>query len=306
MIVCASRRTDIPAFHSEWVMNRLRAGYALVRNPVCRDVVNRVDLGPRNVDMLVFMTKDPRPMIEHLDEITRMGIRFCFQVTINPYGRDIEPGISDKAEITEAFRTISEMIGRDRVVWRYDPVILNSKYDVGYHKRKFRTLCNELDGYTDRCTFGFVDIHRKLAGLAENGTIRETSPAEMHEIGRAFAETATSAGMKLNHCCADEDLSIYGITSDGCLGREMMSSLSVPFEMSAPLRERCRCVRNVDIGCYDTCDHDCAYCYANKTDGAMRRSRLYDPEGEMLYGRPGGNDRIVGLSTRKTMRISDF
>ncbi|MCL1978580.1 MAG: DUF1848 domain-containing protein, partial [Methanomassiliicoccaceae archaeon] len=121
MIICASRRTDIPAFHAEWLMNRIRGGYALVRNPVARNVVYKVDMQPRNVDLLMLMTKDPRPMTPYISELKEMGMNIGFQITITPYGRDIEPRVPDKADAIEAFRTISGMIGKERTVWRYDP-----------------------------------------------------------------------------------------------------------------------------------------------------------------------------------------
>ncbi|MBQ5397217.1 MAG: DUF1848 family protein, partial [Candidatus Methanomethylophilus sp.] len=123
MIISASRRTDIPAFHMEWMMNRLRAGYCLVRNPMVANVVYRIDLDPKNVDAIIFVTKNPAPVIPHLKEIASMGHLPLFQVTITPYGRDIEPEVPFKADVADAFKTISERIGADRMIWRYDPII---------------------------------------------------------------------------------------------------------------------------------------------------------------------------------------
>ena len=114
MIICASRRTDIPAFHSEWMMNRLRAGYVLVRNPVSRTTVHRVDLTRGNVDAILFITKDPGPMVPHLREIASMGHTALFQVTLTPYGRDLEPGVRFKADINDSCVEVSERIGRQQ------------------------------------------------------------------------------------------------------------------------------------------------------------------------------------------------
>jgi len=175
MIISASRRTDIPAFHSEWMMNRLRSGYVLTRNPVCREVIYKINLDPKRVDMLVFMSKDPRPMIRYLDEISDMGMRYCFQITINPYGKDLEPNIPHVVNILDSFKEISDKIGKESMTWRYDPVIINDRYDVEYHHSKFDLLCEELQGYTERCIFGTVDIHKKLEGLRDGGTIGEIS-----------------------------------------------------------------------------------------------------------------------------------
>jgi len=278
----------------------------MVRNPVCKDIIYRVSLDRESVDLMVFMSKNPRPIIPFMDEISNTGIRYAFQITLNPYGNDIEPGVPDKAEIAESFRTISEMIGKENVIWRYDPVILNSRYDIRYHERKFRTLCNELHDHTDKCTFGFVDIHKKLEGLSENGIIRNVSSEEIHQIADMFSRTAEEYGIQLNCCCSREDLSGYGISYDGCIGKNMMNSMNVPFEMTTPLRKRCTCVKTVDIGHYDTCDHDCVYCYANRADDSVRNTRSYDQNAEMLYGRVSNSDRIVGIGSRKVMRIDDF
>jgi len=307
MIICASRRTDISAFHSEWLMNRIRGGYALVRNPVAKNVVYKADLSPRNVDLLLIMTKDPRPMIPYIGELKERGIETGFQVTITPYGRDIEPGVPDKADIAEAFRTISGMIGRDRTVWRYDPVILNKKYDIRYHQRKFELLCKELGGYTDRCIFSFVEIHDKLKGLCGDGTLRKISEEEARELGGIFSEAAAGSGIELDLCCSEYDLSEFGIRTRGCIDREHMRSMGVPFEeLSVPIRDRCLCVKNIDIGEYDTCDHDCIYCYANRNTDLVRKQRKYDPDSEILSGAVRGSDTVVELMSRKNSKITDF
>ncbi len=307
VIICASRRTDIPAFHSEWLMNRLRAGYALVRNPIRKDVVYKVDLSPKNVDLLLLMTKDPRPMVPHMDELLSYDIKCGFQVSITPYGRDIEPGVKDKAGIAEAFRVISERIRKENMIWRYDPVILNGRFDINYHKRKFEVICRELSGYTERCIFSFVDIHDKLKHLHDDGIIRNVPEDEARGLGEVLAPIAYDHNIQLNICCSEYDLSDIGIFSRGCIDKDHMRSIGVPFEeMSTPLREGCRCVRNIDIGEYDTCDHDCIYCYANRNTTGSRKSRVYDPENELLYGSVNGSDRIVELASRKVSKITDF
>ncbi|MCL2317484.1 MAG: DUF1848 domain-containing protein [Methanomassiliicoccaceae archaeon] len=307
MIVCASRRTDIPAFHSEWLMNRIREGYAMVRNPVAKNVVYKVDLSPKNVDLLLLMTKDPRPIIPHIEELKRMKMNIGFQVTVTPYGRDIEPGVPDKADVAEAFRIVSEKIGKERMVWRYDPVILNGKIDIRYHSRKFEVLCNELSGYTERCIFSFVEMHEKLNPLQKNGTLRPISKEEAETIGAAFSEIANAKGIRLSLCCSEYDLSHHGISSAGCIDKETMKDLGIPYEeLSVPIRDRCKCVKNIDIGEYDTCDHDCIYCYANRTNGYVRKQRMYDPKSEMLYGAIRNTDVVVETGSKKNLRITDF
>lgn len=305
MLVCASRRTDIPAFHSEWLMNRLRAGYVLVRNPVCRNVVYKVDLSPGNVDCLLFITKDPRPLIPYLKEIASMGYMYTFQVTITPYGKDLERNVPLKADIADAFREISKKIGKDRIVWRYDPIIMNDRIGLQYHERKFKLLCGELEGYTDRCIISFLDMYGKLS--SHRDVLRSASKKEMEQTAEMMVGIAKDHHIKVTHCCARYDLSKYGVDARGCIDRESMMSLNIPFEeMSSPLRDGCKCVKNIDIGAYDTCLHDCIYCYANSSADMGRRERRYDPGSEMLMGSVDSKDEIVELASRSFPRLFDF
>ena len=307
MIICASRRTDIPAFHSGWLMNRIREEYALVRNPVARDVVYKVDMSSKNVDLLLLMTKDPRPMMPYIDELKELRINAAFQISITPYGRGIEPGVPDKAHVTEAFRAISDAMGKEKTIWRYDPVILNGRIDIGYHQRKFGLLCRELAGYTDRCIFSFIEIHEKLKCRAEAGMLRNISEEEAGEIGRVLSNIAGDNGIELDLCCSEYDLSEHGISSRGCIGKEQMKALNVPFEeLQTPIRDRCMCVKNIDIGEYDTCRHDCIYCYANRNTDGFRKQRNYDPDSKMLFGEVRESDIIVELAKRKNSKITDF
>ncbi len=307
MIICASRRTDIPAFHSEWFMNRLRAGSVLVRNPMSRNLVHRVDLSRSNVDCIVFVTKDPGPMVPHLREIGSMGHMYLFQVTLTPYGKAIEPNMRSKGDINDSCIAISDRIGRDRMTWRYDPVIFNGSMGLEYHRRKFDMLCGEASQWTDRCIFSFVDTYGKLSRFQEQGLIRPVSKQEMLDFARMASKIAEDHGITLTHCCSKLDLEGFGIQRRGCLDKEMMRSLNIPYEtMDAPLREGCRCVKSIDIGEYDTCNHGCIYCYANRSDSSARVGRTYDPDSEMLWGDISSRDNIRELSPRAASRLGDF
>lgn len=307
MIICASRRTDIPAFHSEWMMNRLRAGYALVRNPVSRTTVHRVDLTRRNVDCIMFITKDPRPMVPHMKEIGFMGHMTLFHVTLTPYGKDLEPGVPFKADINDACEEIAGRIGRDRMVWRYDPVILNSGISLEYHRRKFTMMCREASRWTDRCVFSFVDIYGKLLRLEESGAIRRISPSEMDAFAKMASEVARDNGITLSCCCGERDLTRFGIERRACMDAATMRSLDIPYEtQSVPLRRGCTCVRSIDIGEYDTCGHGCVYCYAGHRDADPSRRRLYSDDTELLWGALMPRDRVVDMKGRDAGRLDDY
>jgi len=286
-------------------MNRLRAGYCFVRNPMYPSLVYRIDLTRSNVDALVFVTKNPAPIIPYLKEIASMGHMYMFEVTITPYGKDLEPRVPNKGDVCESFRQISERIGADRCIWRYDPVLLNRYIDISYHKRKFELLCKELQGYTKRCIFSFVEVRSKLIGKED--LFRSLTHSEMDEFAAAIKPIADRYGIELTYCCPHHDLSRFGIEPRGCIDGRQMGRIGVPYEeLSTPLRDGCRCVKNIDIGVYDTCPHDCEYCYANKAKGDKRAERIYDPEAEMLYGTLGDGDKVVELKGREDHRLSDY
>jgi len=307
MIVCASRRTDIPAFHSEWLMNRLRAGSVLVRNPVSRNVVYRVSLAREDVDCIVFITKDPRPMVPHMKEIASMGHMSLFQVTLTPYGKDLEPGVAFKADINDACIRISDRIGRDRMAWRYDPVVFGQGKDISYHKRKFEMLCREASEWTDSCIFSFLDMYGKLNGLVESGALRLATRVEEDDFVRMAARVAEDYGMTLSPCCPKRDYSEFGVYPRGCLDRRVLASLGIPYDMQqSKLRERCSCVKSIDIGEYDTCAHGCVYCYASRPSPDPRGTRLCCSDSEMLWGSVMPRDKVIELKSRDARRIDDF
>lgn len=302
MIISASRRTDIPAFHSEWMMARLRAGSCMVRNPVARNVVHRIDLTRRNVDCIEFITKDPRPMVPYIREIMAMGHMFVFQVTLTPYGRGIEPGVGPKADISDACAEIAGRIGRDRVTWRYDPVLMPPGTDIRYHIRKFETFCNEAAEWTDRCIFSFVDTY----GRTPVGYRAPTVP-EQDEFCRAAVRIARDHGISLDACCTERDLSVFGVGRRGCFDPGIMRSLDIPYEsQSTPYRKGCRCVKAIDIGEYGTCPNGCVYCYASHPVLPDGVTRLYSPESELLWGAVMPRDTVVDMRGREASRIDGY
>ena len=134
MIICASRRTDIPAFYSDWFVNRLKAGYVYVKNPMNPTQISKIPLNTTVVDCITFWTKNAAPMMDNLDIIDVMGYSYYFQWTMTPYGKDIEPNLPDKGRIIDNFKALSDKIGSYRTVWRYDPVIINRQLTIEYHK----------------------------------------------------------------------------------------------------------------------------------------------------------------------------
>ena len=159
MVINTGQRTDIPAFYADWFVNRLKAGFVLVRNPYNPRSVTRYRLSPEVVDLIGFCTKNPAPMLPHMDLLRPYG-QFWY-VTITPYGKEIEPGVPDKREVLESFRRLSDTVGPDRVGWRYDPVFISGDYPAERHIRAFEYMAQTLSGYTHTAVISFVDLYEK-------------------------------------------------------------------------------------------------------------------------------------------------
>ena len=160
MIINTGMRTDIPAFYSKWLLNRIKEGYVYVRNPYYKHQVTKYSLDPKVVDCLAFCTKNPHPLIDRLNELDKYK-QFWF-ITITPYGKDIEPYVPDKRQVIADFKIISNHIGKHAIALRYDPIFINEKFDVKMHIRCFAKLLSELKGYTEDCTISFIDMYEKV------------------------------------------------------------------------------------------------------------------------------------------------
>ncbi len=300
MIISASRRTDLPAYYSEWFMNRLRAGSVLTRNPMNHAQISRIQLSPELVDCIAFWTKDPSPMLEQLPLLDQMGYRYYFQFTLTPYDEDLEPGLRNKKDILKTFQRLSDRVGRERVLWRYDPIIINDRYRVEFHLDKINDLCSSLSGYTEVCTISFVDLYHKLHP-AKGLPFREATEEEMACLAKAFSEAGSRYGLSVRACCEKADLSSYGIRPASCIDQrtiEKVCGYSITGRRDSNQRSGCGCIQSIDIGSYNTCPSGCRYCYANAGIASARRNRdHHDPASELLLGVPGEGeiirDRVV-------------
>lgn len=281
MIISASRRTDIPALYSEWFMNRLREKEVLVPNPYNRKKVSRISLGNDAVDCIAFWTKNPAPMLPYLKEMDDMGYKYYFQVTITDYEDDIEKNVPDMADVMATFILMSEKLGKDRMDWRFDPILINNKYTIDYHIEKFEMMCRWLSGSTNRCILSFVDNYK-------DGIYAEPSEREIRMLAAAFSQIAKYYKLPLYTCSEKIDLSEYGICHASCIDKEKIQRLigyKLDIEKDSGQRKECRCIKSIDIGAYDTCTHGCRYCYATKSpEYAKRRYKAHDPLSPMLTG----------------------
>lgn len=296
MLISASRRTDIPTYYSQWFFNRINDGFVYVRNPMNAHQISKISLAPDDVDGIVFWTKNPVPMLNQLHRLR--DYTYYFQFTLNAYGQDAESGVPSKNRIiVPAFQKLSDLIGPDRVIWRYDPIFLNETYTVDYHIRYFEALAKRLSPYTKKCTISFLDFYRNteknLAGLS----VQKFTPEQQEPLAKHLAEIAHSYGLTMETCAEDMDLQQYGIAHARCIDDRLFSKLlNCPLHVGKDKNQRlaCGCVESVDIGAYNTCRNGCRYCYANfSTQSVHTNAGKHNPHSPLLIGEVGPEDKIT-------------
>ena len=295
MIISASRRTDIPSYYSDWFFARLKEGYVCTRNPMNYHQVSRISLAEDVVDGIVFWTKNPVPMLDKLTSLD--GYPYYFQFTLNSYGKDMEAGIPGKKDvIVPAFQKLSRIIGPERVIWRYDPIILTPAYTVEYHIHSFERLAKQLSGYTNKCVISFFDMYRHLGPISRSMRFLPLDTEQIYELAGRFADIARKYNLTLETCAEAIDLSLFGIRHGPCIDGDLLERIiGHPLSLSKDKnqREECGCMTSIDIGMYDSCVNGCMYCYANHSLGAVRKNiRSHDLGSPLLYGNIGPDDII--------------
>jgi len=296
MILSVSRRTDIPSYYSDWFFNRIKEGFVYVRNPMNPHQVSKIVLAPEVVDCIVFWTKNPKPMLDRLNELKEYN--YYFQFTLTGYGRDIESNIPHKKDkMIPVFQELSERIGAEKVIWRYDPILFTDKYTTEYHLKAFEQIATALKGYTEKCVISFVDEYTKTKRNMEAIGVFELKPPQLQTFAKKIAEIAKSNGMKIASCAESIDLEACGITRNSCIDKELIERIigcRLNVNKDKNQRPTCGCVESVDIGTYNTCKNGCKYCYANySAESVLKNCSKYDPQSPILCGVLDKNDKIT-------------
>lgn len=309
VIISASRATDIPAFYGDWLMKRMEAGYVKWVNPF-----NGVPLyvSFKKARLMVFWSKNPAPFLKHLQTLDRTIKNYYFQFTLNDYdAENLEPNVPKLEKRIETFIELSERIGKEKVIWRFDPLILTDKIGLDELLRKTQNIGNQLKGHTQKLVFSFADIksYKKVQNnLCKSGIHwKEFTQEDMNAYARGLQQLNQSWHLELGTCAEQIPLEQYGITHNKCIDddliarlfhhdKELMDFLGIriaPPDMFNPTadiiktrnnkdkgqRELCGCIVSKDIGAYDTCPHGCEYCYANASrEVAWRNWERYAEE----------------------------
>lgn len=306
MIISASRRTDIPAYYSEWLFNRLKEEYVLVRNPMNIHQIGKINLSPDVVDGIVFWTKNPAPMMDRLSELEKYT--YYFQFTLTSYGRDIETNLPSKNDVLiPCFQDLSKAVGRDRVIWRYDPILFNDHYTMEYHCKYFALMAAKLGNYTEKCTVSFLDFYKNTERNIKPLSIQHETAEMQFEIMEKFAETAARYGVYIDTCSEKVDLDRLNICHSHCIDKarfERLGQCELKIGKDPNQRSECGCIASVDIGAYNTCRNGCLYCYANFNQSTVKRNfEAHDPKSPLLFGEIGADDVVKEREIRSCRQI---
>ena len=290
MILNVSGRTDIVAFYTPWFMNRYKEGYLDVRNPFNPKLVSRINFS--NVDLILFCTKNPLPIIDRIKEIDKPII---FHVTLTPYKKDIEPYVIDKKLVIEGIKKLSGILGSENVVVRYDPIFLSDSHTLEYHIRAFDKICKVLKGYVKKVVVSFLDDYKNVRYNMRYLRLRAFTEEDYKQIGLNFSRSAWENGMSVQTCFEERNLVNYGFTRGECLSLSLAEKITgkKPKKWKARGKKGCNCAEMVDVGVYNTCKHFCKYCYANYDEKMVNANTLrHDVNSSLLIGQIGADDVI--------------
>jgi len=299
VIVSASRATDIPTFYSDWFINRIKKGYLKWKNPF-NGKYSYVSFAKTRI--IVFWSKNPKPIFKHLDYLDEIGINYYFQFTLNDYVKEgIEKKVGSVDNRIETFIELSEKIGKEKVIWRFDPYILTETSGVDELLKRTEYIGNKLYKYTKRMVFSFADIktYRKVQKNMQKSLVKyfEFNERTMNELAQGLMELNKKWTLEIGTCAEKIDLDKYGIIHNKCIDDDLMVKLfshdkelmdflgykpeakqitlfdqfgiknddryKYKIKKDKGQRELCGCIMSKDIGQYDTCPHECIYCYAN-------------------------------------------
>jgi DNA repair photolyase len=258
--------------------------------------ISQIRLTPDVVDGIVFWTKNPVPMLERLEELKNYN--YYFQFTITPYDKDIEPNLPAKnEEIMTVFKRLSDKIGVDRIVWRYDPILLSQKYHTEYHIQAFKEIAEKIYDYTRKVTISFIDVdYRGVKSNVKELALFDFPVKTQVEIGSALATIAHSYGLEIDTCAERVDLQQFGIKHAKCIDDDLFEKLlncRLNIDKDKNQRLECGCVASIDIGMYNTCRNGCRYCYANYSQKTVEGNYIrHNSLSPLISGEVTGDDKI--------------
>ena len=258
-------------------------------------LVSKISLNPQLIDCIVFWTKNPGNMMKHLDQLKDYHYYFLF--TITSYGPELEKSLPPKDEVIETFIELSRKIGKEKVIWRYDPVLITDTIDEEYHYHHFDYIAGKLQPYTGRCIISFLDMYKKCERNLKGFNIKESDPKGMARLAGRLNQVAERCNFEMVTCAEEVDLSPLGINHGKCIDDRLISRITganLDVKKDKHQRKTCCCVESIDIGAYNTCSHICLYCYANSDARVVQKNTArHHWESPLLLGKLSPGDKIV-------------
>lgn len=305
MILNTGARTDIAQYYSEWLFKRFEEGFVYTRNPLFPNKVTKYELSPDKIDLVLFCSKNYKPILPRLREITDK-YRTYFHYTITAYGSEIEPYVPSIDNSIQTLINLANMVGKQRLTWRYDPILLTEKYTIDIHAKTFEYIASRVAPYINNCVFSFVEMYKKLEkNMPEIIPFTENDKAIIAQI---LGDIAKKYNISIQTCGTNGDFSKYGIKSSGCATLELLGKANgCEFKdiKHKGMREGCHCIESRDIGAYDTCLNGCKYCYANQNpQKAWEMNKLHNPNSPLLLGEIMNTDIIIQGNQKSFLKPS--
>ena len=298
MILSIDFRTDIPAFYSEWLINRFNEGFVMFRNPASPNMVHKIILDNKHIEGIMWCSKDYLPILHDLKNITDK-FPSIFHYTITGYGKDIEPGVPNLEQSIYTFKELSQRYGKEKVIWRFDPIFYCKDFGETETLKRFEKICKELHNYTDRVVVNFVSPYEKVKRhLPEMVTMQPLMKKilllNMYGICKKYDFKLQTCGNGLQF----KDL--QGIEVTGCLDEHALNLIGIyPKSKNKATDWGCLCYPNTSIGEYNTCLHKCKYCYASADfDKCDDNFKMHDPKSPLLIGHLKPTDTIIEMKPK--------
>lgn len=319
VIISASRATDIAGFFGDWFIDKWQKGYCVWVNPFNGKPLK---ISLKKARAVVFWSKYPQNFFKHLDFIKENIPIFYFQYSLNDYDKSIEQNVPNLARRIKCFKELSENIGRDRIIWRFDPLILTDSIDTQNLLEKIEFIGDEIKNHTEKLVFSFLDVYKKTAlNMRKMGiAYKEWDVKSMDDFAERLSTLNAKNGWNfaLSTCTEKIDLDKYGISHNKCIDdelilkllkdkiakqgdlitsddRELLRYLGYERDITGEFskvgkfikdkgqRSECGCIQSKDIGSYNTCVFGCAYCYANDNlEKPKINFKTHNPKSERL------------------------
>ena len=287
-------RTDIIQYYSQWLENRFNEGFLYTRNPAYPTTVQKIILDHEHIDAIVFTSKNYEPGLKLIEKLDK-EFPCLYHYTITAYGKDIEPGVPSIMKSGGTLFKLSDIVGPEKIFWRYDPVLLTEKYTLDYHKDTFGFLCEILNDRINRCIYSYVNLYEKTKRHMPE--LEAWTDEKKIEVAKVLVKTSIEHGVKVQTCNCNLDLTEYGVGKSGCVTKELFNTV-----LGLNLKDKkpngtlgcTHCYPIVNIGEYNTCMNKCKYCYASSDFGACEKNYAkHNPNSPYLIGNGTPVDQIV-------------